>query len=76
MTIIPTINWLTDLNVFAVNRLPAHSDHLYYETMEEARSAGPMAMRYELNGNWKFNYSINPYNRPEQFYEPDFNCSS
>jgi beta-galactosidase len=74
MTIDPKINWLTDLNVFAVNRLPAHSDHLYYETVEDAKSAAPMSMRHELNGNWKFNYSVNPDNRPEQFYQLDFNC--
>ncbi|MEH7503076.1 glycoside hydrolase family 2 TIM barrel-domain containing protein [Neobacillus drentensis] len=76
MTTIPNINWLTDLNVFAVNRLPAHSDHLFYETLEEARSAGPMPLRHELNGNWKFTYSINPNNRPAQFHQLDFNCSS
>jgi beta-galactosidase len=76
MTILPTINWLQDLNVFAVNRLPAHSDHLFYETMEEAKRAGSMGMRHELNGNWKFNYSGNPDNRPEQFYQLDFNCSN
>jgi beta-galactosidase len=75
MTIIPTIDWLQDLNVFAVNRLPAHSDHHYYETMEEAKSSAPMRMRYELNGNWKFHYAVNPDNRPEQFYRQDFNCS-
>lgn len=70
----PDINWLTDLNVFAVNRLPAHSNHVYYKTMEEARSAAPMKLRYELNGNWKFNYAVNPQNRPEHFYRPDFEC--
>ncbi|MGM0877918.1 MAG: glycoside hydrolase family 2 TIM barrel-domain containing protein [Bacillota bacterium] len=70
----PDINWLTDLNVFAVNRLPAHSDHVYYETMEEAKSAAPMKLRYELNGNWKFNYAVNPQNRPEHFYRLDFKC--
>ena len=32
-------------------------------------------MRHELNGNWKFNYSINPDNRPENFHQLDFNCS-
>lgn len=74
MTTIPKIDWLTDVNVFAVNRLPAHSDHLYFETMQQAKSAAPMAMRHELNGNWKFNYSVNPDNRPERFYELDFNC--
>ncbi|MDR7238480.1 glycoside hydrolase family 2 TIM barrel-domain containing protein [Neobacillus drentensis] len=75
MTTIPKIDWLTDVNVFAVNRLPAHSDHLYFETLEQAKTSGPMAMRHDLNGNWKFNYSVNPDNRPENFYQVDFNCS-
>ncbi|MED3563148.1 glycoside hydrolase family 2 TIM barrel-domain containing protein [Bacillus xiapuensis] len=75
MTIIPTIDWLTDVNVFSVNRLPAHSDHKYYQTVEEARSATPMAMHHDLNGNWKFNYAVNPAARPEPFYMQDFDCS-
>ncbi|MCH1625038.1 glycoside hydrolase family 2 TIM barrel-domain containing protein [Ferdinandcohnia quinoae] len=75
MTKTPTIDWLTDLDIFAVNRLPAHSDHLYYETMAEAKSAIPMKLRYYLNGNWKFNYAVNPSNRPEQFYRLDYECS-
>ncbi|MED1471102.1 glycoside hydrolase family 2 TIM barrel-domain containing protein [Bacillus salipaludis] len=75
MTTIPTINWLTDVNVFAVNRLPAHSDHKYYETVEEAKSTVPMAMRHVLNGDWKFNYAVNPASRPEPFFKKDFDCS-
>lgn len=38
---VPTIDWLTDLNVFAVNRVPAHSDHIYYATIEEAKKLLP-----------------------------------
>ncbi|MEC1522771.1 glycoside hydrolase family 2 TIM barrel-domain containing protein [Neobacillus niacini] len=72
----PSIDWLTDLNMFAVNRVPAHSDHVYYETMEEAKKASTMKMRHDLNGNWKFHYSINPDSRPERFYERDFDCSA
>jgi beta-galactosidase len=75
MTIVPDLNWLTDLNKFAVNRLPAHSDHRYYVTMDEANIAGPMAMRYSLNGNWKFNYAVNPDSRPLSFYQLDYPCS-
>ncbi|QGQ44405.1 glycoside hydrolase family 2 TIM barrel-domain containing protein [Metabacillus sediminilitoris] len=71
----PDINWLTDVNVFAVNRLQAHSDHLYYDSIDEARNANPMNMRHDLNGNWKFNYAINPNNRPEHFYQVDFECA-
>ena len=70
----PTIDWLTDVNVFAVNRIPAHSDHDYYESMAEAQSAAPMKFRQDLNGNWKFCYSVNPENRPVEFYRTDFNC--
>ena len=35
----PDLSWLSDPEVFAVNRKDAHSDHLYYETMAEARAA-------------------------------------
>ena len=75
MKMIPTISWLTDLNVFAINRRPAHSDHRYYETLDEAKSAAPMKLRHSLNGDWKFHYAVNPDNRPEDFYKLDFNCS-
>lgn len=30
-----TFDWLTDPNVFAVNRIAAHSDHKFYSTYEE-----------------------------------------
>ncbi|MFF2446961.1 glycoside hydrolase family 2 TIM barrel-domain containing protein [Neobacillus sp. NPDC058068] len=75
MTKAPSIDWLSDVNVFAVNRLPAHSDHVYYETVAEAKETeGPMKLRHDLNGVWKFNYSVNPDNRPEHFYKANFNC--
>nr|WP_074048680.1 glycoside hydrolase family 2 TIM barrel-domain containing protein [Paenibacillus ihumii] len=32
----PSLDWLSDVKVFAVNRLPAHSDHRYYRTREAA----------------------------------------
>lgn len=65
----PSINWLTDVSVFAVNRLPAHSDHKYYESIEEAMAEAPMALRHSLNGSWKFSYSVKPADRPQHFYE-------
>ena len=76
MTKNPTLKWLEDPSVFAVNRMPAHSDHYYYETMEEAKRSDSMKLKFSLNGNWKFHYSINPMMRPEKFYELDFDCSS
>ncbi|MBM7663162.1 beta-galactosidase [Bacillus mesophilus] len=76
MTTVPSLSWLSDLSVFSVNRLPAHSDHMYYETLEEAKYNVPMKLRYSLNGDWKFSYSINPLNRPEKFYQEEFDCTS
>lgn len=72
----PSLSWLTDVSVFAVNRLAAHSDHRYYETVGEAEAAAPMALRHDLNGSWKFSYAVNPDGRPEQFYKLDYNCTS
>lgn len=73
--ITPSISWLSDLNVFAVNRLPAHSDHHFYETKQEAQASAEMKLRYDLNGSWKFHYSVNPQMRPEHFYKHDFDCA-
>ncbi|MDM5329108.1 glycoside hydrolase family 2 TIM barrel-domain containing protein [Neobacillus sp. CF12] len=75
MTTTPSLKWLTDVNVFAVNRIPAHSDHVYYETLAEAKSASQMKMRHELNGDWKFYYSINPDHRPVNFFEKEYPCA-
>ncbi|MBD3917932.1 DUF4981 domain-containing protein [Paenibacillus sp. PR3] len=70
----PSLDWLVDPAVFAVNRIPAHSDHRYYGTMEEAQKLAPMAMRHSLNGNWKFSYAVHPAARAASFYEADYDC--
>ena len=33
-----------------------------------------MALRHSLNGSWKFNYAVNPADRPEHFYQLTYNC--
>ncbi|UTR10024.1 DUF4981 domain-containing protein [Evansella sp. LMS18] len=70
------LSWLADPAVFSVNRLAAHSDHKFYETMEEAEKGASMPLRYDLNGSWKFNYSVNPASRPADFYKTEFDCRS
>ncbi|MBD2871604.1 glycoside hydrolase family 2 TIM barrel-domain containing protein [Paenibacillus arenilitoris] len=72
---VPSLDWLSDVGVYEVNRLPAHSDHVFYETLEEAKRRGPMAMRHTLNGAWKFNYAVNPASRPVDFYKEEFSCA-
>lgn len=68
------LEWLEDPQVFGVNRLPAHSDHRFYET-EEERISERMALRQSLNGTWKFSYGENLSLRKEHFYEPGFDLS-
>lgn len=59
----PTLDWLTNPEVFAVNRIAAHSDHTYYN--EEG------TLRQSLNGTWKFSYAENPECRDAEFYKTD-----
>lgn len=72
----PSLNWLADPSVFAVNRIKAHSDHKYYEAVEEAEARGEMKLRHSLNGSWKFCYSSKPADRPAQFFEPQYDVAS
>ena len=39
--------------VFADGRLPAHSDHLAFRTLEEL-AAGESSLRLPLDGVWRF----------------------
>ncbi len=59
----PTLEWLANPEVFAVNREPAHSDHGY--TTKDGN------LRQSLNGTWKFSYTEHPDNRPADFYKTD-----
>ncbi|MNB81104.1 Beta-galactosidase [compost metagenome] len=68
----PTLDWLSDVSVYRVNRLNAHSDHRYYRTLSEAEAGGEMNMRHSLNGDWKFSYAENPAKRAQEFYRTDY----
>lgn len=59
----PTLDWLTNPEVFAVNREPAHSDHKFFHNGN--------ALRQSLNGTWKFSYAANPEQRTVDFYRTD-----
>ena len=73
--IIPKIEWLENPEIFRVNRIDAHSDHLYFETLNEAEKLTELKLKQSLNGVWKFSYVENPENRIKEFYEKDFDCS-
>ncbi len=60
----PTLDWLENPEVFAVNRIKAHSDHLIYN------EKGLLCQ--SLNGTWKFSYAKNPEQRVKEFYRCDY----
>ena len=71
-----TLKWLNDPEVFRVNRIDAHSDHLFYEKKEDLKLGYSMPLRQSLNGKWKFSYAVNPHERIADFYKEDFNCDN
>ena len=64
----PLIDWLEDPEIFAINRVQAHSDHQFY---------GPdnSSLSQNLNGVWKFSYANCPDERIKEFYTQDYDCS-
>lgn len=74
MSNIPSLDWLENPEVFRVNRIDAHSDHLYYEKRDELSLKDNMPLRQYLNGEWKFSYAENQDKRIKDFYKEDFDC--
>lgn len=70
----PDMAWLEDPQVFSVNRLQAHSDHLYYENEEEMEQEN-MKLRQSLNGTWKFSYAENPSLRKTEFFQENYDLT-
>ncbi len=68
-------NWLADPRVFAVNRLDAHSSHIFYKTKEEA-SLKKSSFVKSLNGIWKFHYAKNLGQVVQGFEKEEVNCDS
>ena len=65
------LSYLYDPEIFAMNRLPAVSDHDCYRSLAEAE-AQQTSLVSCLNGTWQFFYTENPTECPENFWQPDF----
>ncbi|TZF84984.1 DUF4981 domain-containing protein [Pedobacter sp. BS3] len=63
--------------VFSVNAEKPHATFIPYATEKQALADEASASPYYklLNGNWKFNWSKNPYVRPADFYKEDYDVS-
>lgn len=79
------LTWLDNPEVFRVNQLAAHSDHPFYQSKEDmiqSASEVPFSQNFtqknsllqSLNGAWQFRYSVSAKERPEYFYQEDFNA--
>jgi beta-galactosidase len=71
----PSLDWLENPEIFRVNRVDAHSDHWFYEKMDQLKLEDNMALKQNLNGKWRFSYSENPSLRVKDFYKEDFDVS-
>lgn len=59
--------WLSEPEVFEVNRAKAHSDHDFYAVKDGKRCP----LRQSLNGAWRFSYAENPQEREKDFYKEE-----
>ena len=64
---------VADPEFFEENRIPPHSDHMYFEDMK-ALEANESDFRFSLNGNWKFFYTDNFDAAIKDFYKKDYDC--
>lgn len=55
MMITPSLTWLDDPEVFRVNKLPAHSDHRWFENAEAVKT-GTSSFERSLDGEWEFDF--------------------
>ncbi len=65
--------WLSDPEIFAVNRRAAHSDHRFFASAKEQKE-GNSSLVFSLNGLWKFAYADCERDRIKGFEATDFDC--
>ena len=63
-------DWLSDPTVFAVNRLPAVSDHAIYRCVQEADAEASSFVR-SLDGEWKAHFALRPKDAPDALLTGD-----
>ena len=64
------LDWLSDPEIFGVNKERAHSDHRWYANTEEI---GKQSSFFQsLNGTWYFSYADTVEEREKEFYKKGF----
>ncbi|MBB4120820.1 glycoside hydrolase family 2 TIM barrel-domain containing protein [Martelella radicis] len=72
MPIKPRIDWLSDPEIFAVNRLDPVSDHIAWPSLETAAKGEENPFRQSLSGRWAFSLAGCVADRPDGFHVRDF----
>lgn len=77
ITTAQAVEW-DDINVIQVNTEKPHTTLMVYPDVAAAKSYDKTKSIWfkSLNGDWKFNWSLKPADRPEDFYQTNFNDSS
>ncbi len=68
---------ITDPGIVEINKMPPHVANFSFDSLEEALEGKHQNTLWHqsLNGDWKFNWTSNPKDRPLDFYKEDFNDS-
>ncbi len=67
-----------DPEIIAVNREPARAFFVPFESAALARAQDPSSSEFyrSLDGKWKFSWALQPSDRPDGFYAPDYDVSA
>ena len=65
---------IEDPKIFEQNRLPAHSDHVAYKSVDELET-GESSYRLSLDGVWQFHYSKNLAGAPVDYFKSEYDTS-
>ncbi len=68
-------NKVKDPTYFSEGCLAAHSDHIYYRSMQEYENR-QTSFRESLNGKWKFSYAENAKQAVMGFESQEYDCKS
>lgn len=69
--------WNNNPQIISINSLKPHSDFISYSTLEEAINGVKenSSKYFSLNGMWKFHYTKGVNNKPDRFYEKNYDVS-
>jgi beta-galactosidase len=62
--------------IFNINKEPPRNSATYYPGLSACNSGEDSPLYKSLNGQWNFHWAQRPADRPQDFYQPDYDISS